>query len=62
MKRVFLMLTVAALLVVALTVSAVSAFAAPNCSQVPNNQNCVTANPGGQPHGASQTTSFKPGR
>ena len=61
MKRIFLMLTVAALLVVALTVSAVSAFAAPDCTQ-PNNKNCVKANPGGQPKDASQTTSFKPGR
>ena len=62
MKRIVMMLTVAALVVVALTFSATGAFADPNCDQVTNNKNCVSANPGGQPKGASQTTSFKPGR
>ncbi len=61
MKRIILMLTVAAMMVVALTVTAPMAFAAPNCDERTNNKNCVTANPGGQPKGASQTSSFKPG-
>ena len=38
---------------------------APNCAHVPNNPNCVTTNPGGQPHGCNNnpncTTEFKPG-
>ena len=61
MKRIIMMLSLAALLMVALTITAAGAFAAPNCDQVTNNKNCVSANPGGQPKGASQTTSFKPG-
>jgi hypothetical protein len=61
MKRIILMLTVAALMVAALTITSAGAFAAPNCDERTNNKNCVTANPGGQPKGASQTSSFKPG-
>ena len=61
MKRIIMMLSLAALLVVALTITAAGAFAAPNCEERTNNKNCVTANPGGQPKGASQTSSFEPG-
>ena len=60
-----MILTLAALFAVAMTVTAVSAFAAPNCAQVPNNPNCVTENPGGQEHGCQNnkncTTEFRPG-
>jgi hypothetical protein len=56
MKRIIMMLTVAALMVAAMTVTAAGAFAA-QCDSG-NNPHCVTANPGGQPHGASQTTTF----
>ena len=67
MKRIIMMLSLAALLVVALTVTSAGAFAAPpdrtddkQCKG--GNPNCVTANPGGQPKGASATDQFKPGR
>jgi hypothetical protein len=66
MKRIIMMLTVAALLVVALTFSAAGAFAAPNCAQVPNNPNCKPVNPGGQQGGCQHNPNcedvFKPGK
>ena len=43
MKRIILMLTVAAMMAVALVVAApTAAFADPDCSHVTNNQNCQT--------------------
>jgi len=50
MKRILMMLALAAFLVAALSVSALSAFAAP-CVQNPDNKNCHPENPGGQPGG-----------
>ena len=67
MKRILLVVSVAALMVAMLVATAMPAFAAPpdrtddkQCKG--GNPNCVTANPGGQPKGASQTDQFKPGR
>jgi hypothetical protein len=50
MKRIIMMLTVAALMVATLAVNAAGAFAAPTCSQVPNNPNCVVVGPGNSEH------------
>ena len=41
MRRIIVLLTVAALFAAAMAVSAMSAVADPNCAQVPNNPNCV---------------------
>jgi hypothetical protein len=40
-KRILVLLTVAAIFAAAMAISAVSAVADPNCAQVPNNKNCV---------------------
>ena len=74
MKRILVLLTVAAIFAAAMAVSAISAGAAPNCAKVgDNNKNCVTstAGPGGSenaPGAASTknpnvrtTTTFNPG-
>ena len=58
MKRIILMLTVAALLVAAMTVSAVSAFAAPlpsNCTKQQGTVTC-TSGPGKNQGGVGTTT------
>ena len=49
MKRILVLLTVAAIFAAVMAISAVSAVADPNCAQVPNNKNCVptTSAPGG---------------
>jgi hypothetical protein len=55
MKRIILMLTVAAFMVAAMTATAVPAFADPNCDKVGgNNKNCVVTGPG-----KSETTPAK---
>ena len=67
MKRIFLMLTVAALLVAAMAASAAGAFAVPNCADVPNNPNCVVVGPGqsettpAASHNPNVKTEFHPG-
>ncbi len=50
MKRILMVLTVAALLVAAMIVAAVPAFAAP-CEKNPDHKHCVELNPGDQPQG-----------
>ena len=76
MRRIIVLLTVAALFAAAMAVSAMSAIADPNCAQVPNNPNCVptttTTGPGEAENKAgadknpnvktSTTTTFKPGK
>jgi hypothetical protein len=69
MKRILMMLALAAFLVAALSVSALSAFAAPDCAQVPNNPNCVLTGPGNSENGPAANggnpnikDEFKPGQ
>jgi hypothetical protein len=67
MKRIIMMLSLAAFLVAALSVSAFTAFAAPSCEQVPNNPNCVVTGPGNsentpaKEHNPNVKSEFKPG-
>jgi hypothetical protein len=56
MRRMLLVLSVA-LVMAAMVVATVTPVFAAQCDSG-NNPHCVTANPGGQPHGASQTTTF----
>jgi hypothetical protein len=63
MKRIILMLTVAALMVAAMAVSAASAFADPDCTQVPNNKNCKTTTTlpsGNEPNTGSNACAHNP--
>ena len=63
MKRIILMLTVAALMVTAMAVSAVPAFADPDCTQVPNNKNCQTTTTlpsGNEPNTGSNACAHNP--
>jgi hypothetical protein len=67
MKRILMMLALAAFLVAALSVSALSAFAAPNCADlIGSNPNCVKAKPNGNTNGGDNnkhlTPRFKPER
>jgi hypothetical protein len=55
-RRLLLVFAVMAVMAAMVAAMAVPAFAA-QCDSG-NNPHCVTANPGGQPHGASQTTTF----
>jgi hypothetical protein len=63
MKRIIMMLTVAALLVVALTITAAASFAAPladNCTRTQGTVNCSTfEGPGNNQAGVGTTTDTK---
>ncbi len=58
MKRILLVLTVAAMFVVAMTFAAVPAFAGPEnlCENHPEHKQCQTRNPGGQEGGCPPTS------
>ena len=58
MKRMITVLALALVLAAIVVATVAPAFAGP-CDNNTSNKHCVTANPGGQPHGASQTTSFQ---
>jgi len=63
MKRIIMMLALTALLVAALSMSALSAFADPNCEKVgDNNKNCVTevVGPGESEHSQGQAAEHNP--
>jgi hypothetical protein len=65
MKRIILMLTVAALMVAALTISSVSAFAAPlpsNCERVNGTVTCTTFEGPGNNQAGVGTTSTSQGQ
>jgi hypothetical protein len=61
MKRILMMLALAAFLVAALSVSALSAFADPNCAKVgDNNKNCKVEGPGGSENSQGQAAEHNP--
>jgi hypothetical protein len=59
MKRLLMLLAVALIVAAMMAINGLGAGTA--FAACPNSANCISQNPGGQPHGASQTTTFVPG-
>jgi hypothetical protein len=58
MKRLLVLLTVAAMVAAMMAINGLAAGTA--FAACPTSHNCKSLNPGGQPKGASQTTTFLP--